>query len=575
MIKQGISIMTSITVDLLSELNKDLNDKTLVKKYIIKIKASQLSQYLKIEKDISKLYPYKIKSDSVIKIHSDIQRGEDKDGFYLQEKRKVDDIKNTLLGKNKDSSKAFLGTLVWNVRDNGKNEIKMHTVVSDNPIVPPTKTITIETEAIYLTDSAHRHFAIVDANQTYHLDKDAYPDYSESFEFPVEVYFLNEDDEKKLFHELNSKQKKISTTRQKYIDNITPYGQLKDLILEYDISENKYFSNNIELISNTNQNSIYLMTMSVFVACIKEMFPKNDLLALEDRPTLQLEFSKYFCDFFFKLSDTIVISVNIDGEQKAIKPFENIYQEHLLSIEEEYNNKIESSEDEEEIFILEDSLNTNINNAQNKFIQRKKDILQQDFITHNVTLKALSRLGRHIRYMSNWELVLTQFQNVLLEPSRDTFQANKELHRKLKLNSEHPMSISVNNYNVNAIFNYFVSKLNLVQNEQVDITREDLKVYIRISISFPNKIAKNLSNAMIKLSIDNSDSIFKNLRKNIIAKSLNDDNTFVSQYQQGIVRKKVLFELELNEKTQIDNKCVFEFPGFDNQKVKYEYQIKC
>lgn len=177
--------------------------------------------------------------------------------------------------------------------------------------------------------------------------------------------------------------------------------------------------------------------------------------------------------------------------------------------------------------------------------------------------------------MSNWELVLTQFQNVLLEPSRDTFQANKELHRKLKLNSEHPMSISVNNYNVNTIFNYFVSKLNLVQNEQVDITREDLKVYIRISISFPNKIAKNLSNAMIKLSIDNSDSIFKNLRKNIIAKSLNDDNTFVSQYQQGIVRKKVLFELELNEKTQIDNKCVFEFPGFDNQKVKYEYQIKC
>ena len=64
--------------------------------------------------------------------------------------------------------------------------------------------------------------------------------------------------------------------------------------------------------------------------------------------------------------------------------------------------------------------------------------------------------------------------------------------------------------------------MNLVQNEQVDITREDLKVYIRISISFPNKIAKNLSNAMIKLSIDNSDSIFKNLRKNIIAKTLTE-----------------------------------------------------
>ena len=46
MIKQGISIMTSITVDLLSELNKDLNDKTLVKKYIIKIKRNYLNNNL-------------------------------------------------------------------------------------------------------------------------------------------------------------------------------------------------------------------------------------------------------------------------------------------------------------------------------------------------------------------------------------------------------------------------------------------------------------------------------------------------------------------------------------------------
>lgn len=567
--------MTSITVDLLSELNKDLDDKTLVKKYIIKIKASQLSQYLKIEKDTSKLYPYKIKSDSVIKIHSDIQRGEDRDGFYLQEKRKVDDIKNTLLGNNEDSSKAFLGTLVWNVRNNGINKINTNTVLPDNPYDVPKKTMTIDTEAIYLTDSAHRHFAIVDANETYHLDKESYPDYCESFEFPVEVYFLNEDDEKKLFHELNAKQKKISTTRQKYIDNITPYGQLKDLILEYDMGENKYFSNNIELISNTNQNSIYLMTMSVFVACIKEMFPKNDLEELHQKPTLQLEFSKYFCDFFFKLSDTIVISVNLDGEQKYIKPFENIYQEYLLSIEENFNIQIENSVDEEEINILEDTLNTNINNEQDKFIQRKKDILEQDFITHNVTLKALSRLGRHIRYMSNWELVLTQFQNQLLEPTRDTFQINKPLWKKLNRNSDAPMSISVNNHNVNKIFDYFINELNLVHEEEVSIIRENSKLYIKINISFPNKIAKNLTNGMIKLSIDNTNKVFKS-KKTILAKSLSDDNSFTSQYQQGIIRKKILFEVELNDNANdIESQVIFEFPGFDNQKVKYNYLLKC
>jgi hypothetical protein len=567
--------MATITVDLLNELNKDLDDKTLVKKYIIKVTASQLSQYLKIAKDPSKLYPYKIKSDSIIKIHSDIQRGTDRDGFYLQEKRKVDDIKNTLLGINGDSSKAFLGTLVWNIRNDGKNNLKTSTVLSDDGISVPKKTMTIDTEAIYLTDSAHRHFAIVDANETYHLDKEKYPCYSECFEFPVEVYFLDENDEKKLFHELNAKQKKISTTRQKYIDNITPYGQLKDLILEYDISENKYFSNNIELISNTNQNSIYLMTMSVFVACIKEMFPKNDLLELETKPAFQFEFSKYFCDFFFKLADTIVISIYLDGKQKYIKPFENVYQEYLLNIEEEYNNKIETSDDEEDISILEDTLNTNISNEQDRLIQRKKEILQQDFITHNVTLKALSRLGRHIRYMSNWELVITQFQNILLEPNRDTFQEKKPLWKKLKLNSDSPMSIAVNNHNVNAIYNYFISELKLLPDEEVNFRKENSKIYITIKISFPNKIAKNITNGMIKLSINNDNNIFKKAPKNLIAKSLLDDSAFVSEYQHGIIRKKILFEVELNDGiVQMDNKCIFEFPGFDNQKFKYEYQMK-
>ncbi len=569
--------MATITVDLLSELNKDRDEKTLAKKYIIKITASQLSQYLKIEKDSSKIYPYKIKSDSIIKIHSDIQRGKDRDGFYLQEKRKVDDIKNTLLGNtNDDTSKAFLGTLVWNIRNDGENTITTQTVLPDETSYLPKKTMTIETKAIYLTDSAHRHFAIVDANETYHLDTEKYPKYSESFEFPIEVYFLDEDDEKKLFHELNAKQKKISTTRQKYIDNITPYGQLKDLILEYDMGENKYFSNNIELISNTNQNSIYLMTMSVFVACIKEMFPKNDLIELESKPTLQFEFAKYFCDFFFKLSDTIVISANLDGESKYIKPFENVYQEYLLNIEEIYNNKIENSDDEEDVTILEDTLNTNIHNEQDRLIQRKKDILQQDFITHNVTLKALSRLGRHIRYMSNWELVITQFQNILLEPNRDTFQAYKPLWKKLSRNSNSDLSISVNNFNVNTIFDYFIQELKLTHNPEVSLIKENAKVYITIKLSFPNKIAKNLTNGMMKLTITNENQAFKNLKKVIIAKSLIDDNNFISEYQQGILRKKIIFEVELNnEISTCDNECIFEFPSFDNQKFKYDYKIKC
>ena len=566
--------MATITVDLLSELNKELDNKSLVKKYIIKVTASQLSQYLKIEKDISKIYPYKIKSDSVIKIHADIQRGVDIDGYYLQEKRKVDDIKNTLLGKKNDDSKVFLGTLVWNVRNNDGNTMSIQTILPDDGGYVPKKTLTINTDSIFLTDSAHRHFAIVDANEEYHEDIAKYPKYDENFEFPVEVYFLEEDDEKKLFHELNAKQKKITTTRQKYIDNITPYGKLKDAILEYDISNLKYFSNNVELISNTHQNSIALMTMSVFVACIKEVFPKRELNRLDTNPELQIEFSRYFCNFFYKLSEVIVINVEVTGENEDILPFENIYQNYLFPIEEEYNVKIEDTDDEEEIQVLEDELNTKLINERERLLNRKKDILKSDFISHNITLKALSRLARQIRYMSNWEIVLIQFQNVILEPERKTFQAYKEPWKNLLRNTDEPMSLSVNNHNVTTIYDYFIKKLDLTHNEKITIDKNTLNINIKFEISLPDKISKLLTFDKVKLTIQDGKKLFKNFTSNTILANSIMDKSFISPYQDSIERKNILFNLELNAELTNDIECTIEYPSFDNLKNKYIFKIE-
>jgi len=565
--------MATITVDLLSELNKDQDNKSLVKKYIIKVTASQLSQYLKIEKDPSKIYPYRIKSDSIIKIHADIQRGVDIDGYYLQEKRKVEDIKNALLGKKNDNSKVFLGTLVWNVRNSDSNDMTIQTILPEDGTFVPKKTLTINTDSIFLTDSAHRHFAIVDANEEYHNDISKYTQYDENFEFPVEVYFLEENDEKKLFYELNAKQKKITTTRQKYIDNITPYGKLKDAILEHDISNLKYFYNNVELISNTHQNSIALMTMSVFVACIKEVFPKKDLNKLVVNPELQIEFSKYFCNFFYKLSEVIVVNVEIAGKNEDILPFENTYQNYLFPIEEEYNIKIEDTDDEEEIQTLEEEFNTKLINERERLLNRKKDILKIDYINHNITLKALSRLARQIKYMSNWEIVLTQLQNILLEPDRTTFQAHKEPWTTLLKNTDEPMSLSVNNHNVTAIYDFFIQKLDLIHNEKVFIERNNLNINVKFETSLPDKISKVLTFDKVKLTVNEGRSLFDNFSSNTITARSVTDKSITTPYQDSIERKSILFELVLNEELVEDIECTIEYPSFDNSKSKYIFKI--
>ena len=71
------------------------------------------------------------------------------------------DIKDTLLGLNA-GQKVYLGSLVWNIRKKDINRITK-IKVSENDNLPPEYELKIEVDNIYLTDSAHRHFGIIEA----------------------------------------------------------------------------------------------------------------------------------------------------------------------------------------------------------------------------------------------------------------------------------------------------------------------------------------------------------------------------------------------------------------------------
>ncbi|ALO34577.1 hypothetical protein CMT41_07500 [Colwellia sp. MT41] len=262
--------MAKIKLRLLDDLNKSNRgtQKSLVPKYIVKITASELNNYFKYDSS-GKKHPYKVANDSLIVLDENVQRGITDLGRIRQEENKVKDIKNSLLGLNTLAPKAFMGNLVWNIREQGGEIFEISTSLRENKAA--IQEIQINTKKIYLPDSAHRHLGICEAYREYLKSDETFDKFDEDFEFAIDVYNLSLQDEKLLFNELNSKQKKITAAKAKELDTTSPIGNLKDNILAYDQANERLFFQNIEVNSNTNDRHT-LMTMSVFTASIKAMF---------------------------------------------------------------------------------------------------------------------------------------------------------------------------------------------------------------------------------------------------------------------------------------------------------------
>jgi hypothetical protein len=516
--------MPKITLPLLDIINNHLDqNSTVVKKYIVKVTASELASWFQYEKN-NKVgrHPFKVTSQSSIQISERIQRGKNENGYSLQEKSKVDDIKNTLLGIHETNKKVYLGSLVWNIRKKETNVLKSVTI-SEGIETPPEKELRITFDNIYLTDSAHRHFGIVEAYHEYRDDPSRYPNFNGDYEFTVEIYNLTNNDEQSLFNELNSKQKKITAARQKLLDITTALGKIKDLIIDYDMENQRIFYNNIELNSNMNTQHT-LMTMSVFVSSIKEMFQKEVeevYISSDVNEDLKDEIVEFYCDFFNELKENIEVTYKEYGEDKKIKPFENLYLQYIYPIE-------NADYDDDEV------LEKNLDEARMKAKNINTQFRKQDLTTHNITIKALSRVAKLIKRMSNWKLVIEQFQQDLILSNDGRFlqQTNNEIMSNYKncteaiakVNLDGSLNIQVISSKVNDLYYYLCDKLNLKfksnftkilyenQDEidfqnciKISLTRET-KFYIKYECIVADKLIEILSVENFKLSITPNDN---------------------------------------------------------------------
>jgi hypothetical protein len=398
----------SVTVELklLGQVNKGLisNPKSRVSpKYVVVVTAGQLSTLIRYRK-VGKKNPYQIDPISLIKIDKVAQRGLTDDGFALQDEKKVLEIRDALLGISKEATRLYVGTLVWNVRPNEDSDLKVITELDpDKPHLPPTAKLKITANTIWLTDSAHRHFGIVEALSEWKRDPGKYPDFSDSFEFSIDLYNLDPVQENALFRELNAKQKKISASKSQQTDTGSALGLLKGTILARDQSQKKLFDQNIEVNSNEN-NRHTLMTMSVFTATVQNMFGKPLIDEARDNQSIRDELAQYYCDFFYKLRSTIRVNIDYRGGQKEVSPFQNLYEEII----EPAIDKVMSEETDEE------KINHALNMARERASTLNSEIQREEKIHSNAVLKALSRIAGRIRHVKDWGRIIDLLQTSLI-----------------------------------------------------------------------------------------------------------------------------------------------------------------
>jgi hypothetical protein len=451
--------MPEITLKLLADLNHDKRDdpsRTLEPKFIALITAAQLNTYFQYS-SVGKKHPIVVDPASVLQLDEIAQRGVNDDNHLLQDDKKMQEIANSLLGEDDNNPRAYLGTLVWNVRDAGTNGFQR--AITSIEGQPPIQDLKFHPTHIYLTDSAHRHLGICEAFKKHAAAPAKYPRFDPNYEFAVEIYNLDKIGEKQLFQELNSKQKKITAAKQKQVDVTTPLGVLKEKIIELDQHNDRLFARNIEVNSNTNDRHT-LMTMSVFTASIKEMYPQSLINECKDDDTLCEELAQHYCDFFYSLRDTIEIECEIRGSNKSVYPFKSLYLEHIIPIEDgDY-------EDEQK---REDELQT----ARDRASKFNDAIRSQDILLKNSMIKGLSYIGGQVRFMKDWDLIVAKIQTDLVLPSGGKyFQAtNPEMlevnpetgHSIATLKDDGTLNVQVQSHTIRTIKIFLSEKLDLIR----------------------------------------------------------------------------------------------------------------
>jgi hypothetical protein len=438
--------------------NRGAENFSLAPKYLAKIAAEDLLLYFKYKR-IGKKTPFRIENESLVKVDSEIQRGLiPETGNLRQEEKKIDEIRDSLLGISKENPKVFLGTLVWNVRPPSK----LSQVVIDRRNGEPLEyELEIDTEAIWLTDSAHRHIGICEAVKAKKAKPNEYPRFKLNFEFPLEIYNLDSIGEKMLFKELNSKQKKITAAKAQQVDATSKVGLLKSRIIEIDQSGSgqRLLYQNIEVNSNVNDRHT-LMTMSLFSASIKEMFGTKLINESSEDDDLRELLADYYLKFIYKLNEVIVVKCELRGKVEDVRPFCNLYTA-IIQPEEDL------TADMDDDAIVEKRLNT----ARAGANLLNKTIRDQEKIHSNPVIKALASIGGYVRYMGNWDKVIQVLQSkLILQNNGRYFQVSNE---KLQVPRSSGVTIATKNEDGKSlniqVVSQVVQEIELLLKEELDL----------------------------------------------------------------------------------------------------------
>ena len=586
--------MMRIETELLGIINATSTSASqLQRKFLLKVTAEQLSQWLQCERrGAGKNAPFKISNHSTIRIDESIQRGRDNSGFLLQNPKKVMEIANTLLTPSKATiPRLYLGTLIWNVRPLPSVDMNSFFQIQKIEVEgrQPTWRLAFDTDAIYLTDSAHRHLGIVEAYKQFSSKPAEFSTFSPKFEFSVELYTLEKNREKELFSELNSKQKKISTAKQKEMDVSSPIGSLKDSIQDYDRTSQRLFYKNIEVSSNRNDKHT-LVTMSVFVASIDAMFSNAEIKEARDDDDTRSDMSAYYCEFFYELANTIVVRADVGEGEKDYRPFRNLYTELIKPVEDTFDSTRPTDSE------------TKLELARERAALQNRRLRQHDVANHNSFVKAFSTLGRYIRRMDHWRDVIARLQTGLNIPIGGKFfqKANSEFFESTtygvpiaSLNEDGTINVQVQTKTINAIYDYLLRKLKLMRNPLVLLPTEDGELtecaethphrhvipaeavsFSSVSLYFylPRSVC-DYEDGSVRLDIDGASewpqATKKNKANGLPPVAVVIDEDYVDSEYQDIVRWKAAFEIPWPEGSSITSpsatvKLKFIFPRFED-----------
>lgn len=176
--------------------------------------------------------------------------------LYVFDALKADDIAEKLLG----GEKLFLSPLVWNLRP---DTFRAYWDAEANAIY-------LYGGRIYLPDSHHRHQGILKAMRTWREAPDEYPNFSETRQFKVELYFLMKDDEGNYFFEKNQLPKPTAKSKAFDLTTRDDLSLLAKRFIEYSASLTNNVNRVTDRLTARNPQVVTLSTvremMRVFAA---------------------------------------------------------------------------------------------------------------------------------------------------------------------------------------------------------------------------------------------------------------------------------------------------------------------